>query len=134
MLLFGFELDCIAGCARLLRKSDYSWYMGPSTHVELSLLQVLKVRFMVLKSMGNELNSLLSLLSFHISTLSLQLLLRSFSWLSHHHIHPHFFVGAREPDLLSQAVTHLPVDLDIDVMGTLEITWLSSLIRLCMSA
>lgn len=61
---------------------------------------------------------------------SLHLLPQHFDWLSDHHIHSDFLVGARKPDLLSHAVTHLPIDLDIDVMRAFEIARLSSLISL----
>lgn len=51
-------------------------------------------------------------------------------WLSDHHIHSYILIRACQPDLLSQAEPHLRIDLDINVVGTLEVAWLPSTISL----
>ena len=49
---------------------------------------------------------------------------------SDHDVHSEFFIRSGEPYLFHQRESHLPINFDIDVMGTFKITRLSSTIGL----
>ena len=73
-----------------------------------------------------------SVISTHLHTRlsNLHLLQECLSWFPNHHIHSCFFFSSGKPDLLLQGETHFLVDLNVDIVRTLEVAGLTSSISL----